>query len=135
MADLKPTPGFEPKQAVETLEKPTAGFEPLTTNYYGLDISAKSEKNKSLWQHVSQNFAGGKANMVRSSYGRAAMWGEMPLQEALSKGNREYMTQMDAIGEIEDVSFQEHPVRYILGEVANTLPFTLGAAKEGIAKQ
>ena len=69
--------------------------------------------------------------MVRNSYGRAAMWGEMPADEALSKGNKEYLAQMDKIGQIEEVGFREHPVRYILGEVANTLPFLFGATREG----
>ena len=106
---------------------------PISESYEGLEVNPDSENNDSLFQHVVKNFRGGKANMMRSSYGRAAMWGEIPIDKAINQGNREYLKELDSIGKIEEVSFKEHPVRYILGEVANTLPFTIGAMKEGLA--
>src|SRR3990167_9093697 len=127
-----PVDSFIPETEEKNSYKPSDSFKPLGENTFGLHPLPNSEENTKLWEHISRNYKGGKAALVRNSYFRAAMWREMPVKEAIDKGNKVYLKEIEKIGKIEEVSFRDHPVRYTLGEVANTLPFMVGATQEAL---
>ena len=107
-------------------------FTPIESQSFGVNPNPNDEETLGLWERTKKLYQRGDAGLVRSSYGAAALRGEISVQEAQEKGNKEYLQDLERIGKIKEVAFTEHPVRYTLGAIAETAPFLIGAAQAGV---
>ena len=115
--------------AVEIGVNPVGHGEPTIRNV--LDGEVPPEKKHYSWpEYIKTKYEKGKAPFIKSSYGMAILNGTMTVEEALEKGNAEYLKHLESIGKLEDVSFGERPVLAALGEASQLLPFMIDTALE-----
>ena len=95
-------------------------------------FDAANSKEPSYSDYLKFKYNKGKAPIMRGAFGRAAMMGEMESAEALEKGNKAQLEQLEKAGKLEDLNFSEAPVKTMLGEAAELLPFMWESVKEGL---
>lgn len=95
-------------------------------------FDAANSKEPSYSDYLKFKYNKGKAPIMRGAFGRAAMMGEIDSSLALEKGNKARLEQLEASGNLEDLNFSEAPVKTMLGEAAELLPFMWESVKEGL---
>lgn len=116
-----------------TPQDPDAPFDPSRLiDATRVDLEQPAGDIPPLTDYLRFKYAKGFLPLVRGSFGREAMFGRMDSQEALDKGNQAYLEQLDKAGRLRDVTFKEAPMRAMLGEAAEMLPFMLSSIQEGL---
>jgi hypothetical protein len=82
--------------------------------------------------YLAWKYKEGELPLVRGAEGAAGMYGQIPIEEALEKGNRAYLEQLEEMGKMREITFTEAPVLKMLGEATGLLPFMLASIKHGL---
>lgn len=114
----------------EELMKQSQGKSFSTEELFGKSLP--TVENPSLPTYIKYKLTMDKANAVRSSYGSEAMWGKRDTQEALKLGNKERDYWVKKAGPYDDFDFKEAPVKFVIGEAAQLLPYMISSQIEGL---
>ena len=82
--------------------------------------------------YLAWKYKEGEIPLVRGAFGAEGMYGQIPIEEALEKGNRAYLEQLEEMGKMREITFTEAPVLKMLGEATGLLPFMLASIKHGL---
>ena len=82
--------------------------------------------------YLAWKYKEGELPLVRGAFGAAGMYDQIPIEEALEKGNRAHLEQLEEMGKMREITFTEAPLLKMLGEATGLLPFMLASIKHGL---